>query len=66
MAIYNTLANKAATFRLYAEEFLSNQFFSNPDLDNSGGEDFSTYNATFKPTTIVVRISSAPDAYTKA
>ena len=66
MAIYGTLANKAATSRLYTKESLFNQFLSNPDLDNSGGEGSSTYNITFKPTSITVHTSSALNAYTKA
>ena len=65
MAIYSTLVNKAAAFRLYAEESLFNQSLSNPDLDNSGGEGFSTYNTAFKPISMAVRTSSALDAYTK-
>ena len=66
MAIYGTLANKAAASKLYTKESLFNQFLSNPDLDNNGGKGFSTYSTTSKLTTIVVRISGALDIYTKA
>ena len=60
MAIYGTLGNKAAAFKLYSKKSLSN-----PDSDNNRGEGFNTYNTTSKPTSIVVRTSSALDAYTK-
>ena len=61
MAIYSTLVNKAAAFRLY-----SNESLSNPDLDNSGGKGSGTRDAAPKPNTIEVRISGALAAYTKA
>ena len=60
MAIYGTLGNKAAAFKLYSKESLSN-----PDSDNNRGEGFSTYNTALKLNTINVRISSTPDPYTK-
>ena len=66
MAIHGTPANKAAASRSYTEESFSNQSLSNPDSDNSRGEGFSTYNTTFKPISITVYTSSAPDIYTKA
>ena len=66
MAIYSTLANKAAASRLYTEESLSNQSLSNPDSDNSRGKGFSTYNTAPKPIIIVVYNFSALDIYTKA
>ena len=65
MAIYSTLVNKAAASRLYAEESLFNQSLFNPDSDDGGGEGFSTCDAAFKPTTMAVRNSGAPDIYTK-
>jgi hypothetical protein len=61
MAIYSTLANKAKASRLY-----SNESLSDPDLDNSGGEGFSTCNTAFKPAIMAVCISGALVAYTKA
>ena len=60
MAIYSTLVNKATASRSY-----SNKSLSNLDLDNSGGEGFSTCNAAPKPNSIVVCISGAPGAYIK-
>ena len=60
MAIYGTLVNKVAAFRLYSDESLSD-----PDLDNSGGKGSGTCDAAFKPNIIEVRISGAPAAYTK-
>jgi hypothetical protein len=60
MAIYSTLANKAMASRLNSEEFLSNL-----DLDDSGGEGFSTCDAAPKPNTIEVHIFSAAVVYTK-
>ena len=66
MAIHSTPANKAAASKSYTEEFLSNQSLSNPDLDNSRGEGFGTYNTAPKPITIIMHISNTPDIYTKA
>ena len=43
MAIYNTLINKAAIFKLY---FNKSPF--NLNLDNNRGKGSSTYNTTFK------------------
>ena len=61
MAIHSTPANKAAAFRSYFNESLSNL-----DLDNSGGEGFSTYNTAPKPNIIKIRISGTLATYTKA
>ena len=47
MAIYGTLVNKVAAFKLYFKESLFNL-----DLNNSRGEGFSAYNITYKPNTI--------------
>ena len=55
MAIYSTLANRAAASRPY----------SNPDLDSSKGEGSSTCNAAPWLNTIKGRISGAPGQYTK-
>ena len=52
--------NKAATFRLYFNESLSNL-----DLDNNSSEGFNTYNTAPKLNTIEVRISSTLAIYTK-
>ena len=60
MAIYSTLVNKAAAFRLYFNKSLSNL-----DLDNSNSKGFSTCNTALKLNTIEARISSAPAIYTK-
>ena len=60
MAIYGTLGNKAAAFKLYSKKSLSN-----PDSDNNRGEGSGTYNTALKLNTINVRISSTPDLYTK-
>jgi hypothetical protein len=60
MSIYNTLVNKAKTFRLYFNKFLFNL-----DLDDSGDKDFSTYNTAFKLTIMAVYISSTLVIYTK-
>ena len=53
--------NKAAAFRLYSDESLSN-----PDSDNSGGKGSSTCDAAPKPNTIEAHISGASAVYTKA
>ena len=66
MAIHGTPANKAAASRSYAEESLSDQSLSDPDSDDGGGEGSGTRDAAPKPTTMAVRNSGAPDAYTKA
>ena len=52
--------NKAATFRLYFNESLSNL-----DLDNNNSKSFNTYNTALKLNTIEVHISGAPAVYTK-
>ena len=61
MAIYSTLVNKAAAFRLYFNKSLSDL-----DSDDSRGKGFSTYNAAPKLATMVVCISSTLVIYTKA
>ena len=60
MAIYSTLGNQVAAFKLYFKKSLSNL-----DLDNSRGKGFSIYNTAPKPNIIKVPISSAAVAYTK-
>ena len=61
MAIYGILVNKATASRLYSNESLSNL-----DLDDSRGKGFSTCDAAPKPNSMVVYISGALGAYTKA
>ena len=60
MAIYSTLVNKVAAFRLYFNKSLSNL-----DLNNSSNKDFSTCNTAPKPNIIEARISGALAVYTK-
>ena len=61
MAMRSTPANKAAAFRSYSDESLSD-----PDSDDGGGEGSGTRDAAPKPNTMEARISGAPAAYTKA
>ena len=60
MAMRGTPANKAAAFRSYSDESLSD-----PDLDDNRGKGFSTYNTASKPNTIEVCIFSALVIYIK-